>query len=108
MSHQKTVTLRWISEVTGELVEWPVPAHVAEALDRGQGVIEFGDWPQRRFKLEDAGTASRLGMTRSSVAEAAALSRSRPSLNWQGLGSDAPISDAERGPVSRLWPADRA
>jgi hypothetical protein len=31
-----------------------VPAQVAEALDRGQGVIEFGEWPQRRFKLEDA------------------------------------------------------
>jgi hypothetical protein len=35
MSNQKTVTLRWISEATGELVEWPVPAHVAEALARG-------------------------------------------------------------------------
>ena len=31
-----------------------VPAHIAAALDRGQGVVEYGDWPQRRFKLEDA------------------------------------------------------
>jgi hypothetical protein len=55
MTDEKTVTLRWLSEATAELVEMDVPAHVAEALDRGQGVIEFGDWPQRRFKLEDAG-----------------------------------------------------
>jgi hypothetical protein len=37
MSDQNSVTLGWISESTGELVEWPVPTHVAEALDRGQG-----------------------------------------------------------------------
>jgi hypothetical protein len=54
MSDEKTVTLRWLSEATAELVEMDVPAHVAEALDRGQGVIECGEWPQRRFKLEDA------------------------------------------------------
>jgi hypothetical protein len=59
MTDEKTVTLWWISETTAELVEMDVPAHIAAALDggeldRGEGVIEYADWPQRRFKLEDA------------------------------------------------------
>jgi hypothetical protein len=54
MADEKTVTLWWISETTAELVEMDVPAHVADALDRGQGVVEYGDWPQRRFDLADA------------------------------------------------------
>jgi len=68
------------------LVKWPVPARIAEALDRGRGVIEFGDWPQRRFKVEDAEDRLNAWYDRSAVAEAAALSRSRPSLTGGGWG----------------------
>jgi hypothetical protein len=53
--NEETVTLWWISGAPDrELVELDVPAHVAQALDRGQGVVEYGDWPMRRFKLDEA------------------------------------------------------
>jgi hypothetical protein len=54
MSDEQTVTVWWISDSTQELVEMDVPAHVAEAMDRGQGIVEYGDWPMRRFNLDEA------------------------------------------------------
>ena len=33
MNDEKTVTVWWISEMSTELVEMDVPAHVAEAMD---------------------------------------------------------------------------
>ena len=54
MTGGKAVKLWWINEMTAELVEMDVPADVAEAFERGQGVVECRDWPQRRFKIDDA------------------------------------------------------
>jgi hypothetical protein len=56
MTDEGFVTMRWMVEIGGvrEYVEMDVPSGVAAAFARGQGVVEYGEWPMRRFKEADA------------------------------------------------------
>jgi hypothetical protein len=63
MSHQSIVTVSWVDERTGGLVELDVPAEDAAAIGRGELVGGRG-WVQRRFTAEEGIARSKEGIAR--------------------------------------------
>jgi hypothetical protein len=64
MNDENIVTISWVDESTGDLVELDVPTETAEALRRGERVVGRG-WTQRRFTAKEGIARTKEGIARS-------------------------------------------